>query len=97
MRVQIRNTAGLNNNAKLHDTMAEARMDDVIMWQETKLQADKISLLRSKWGQDVFMACFEGASRRGVVTLFADKLEAEHLDVKRDAQGQFLLSIFQLV
>ena len=68
-------------------------MDDVIMWQETKLQADKISLLRSKWGQDVYMACFEGASRRGVVTLFADKLEAEHLDVKRDAQGQFLLNV----
>ena len=67
MRVLTKNTAGLNQLYKLHQTLRLARRHDVTFCQETKLKIDQMSMIRSKWGsKDVFMSTANTA-RRGVL------------------------------
>ena len=68
MRVLTKNTAGLNQLYKLHQTLRLAWRHNVTFCQETKLKIDQMSMIRSKWGsKDVFMSTANTA-RRGVLT-----------------------------
>ena len=96
MKILSNNKAGLNGNAKLHSALQEARKVDIAMFQETKLKRNRINMVKRKWGYDgVFMASCPGLnSRRGVLTLFSPRLNIQHLDVKEDNEGQFLINVF---
>ena len=78
---------------KFHDVLREARKYDIAFLQETKLCQSKIGLLRSKWRwhQGVYMS--SGGVRRGVITLFSERLKVEHLEHVEDVNGQFLLNV----
>ena len=85
----------MNNRTKLHEVLNSAKTSSIAFLQETKLQPAKIAEIRSKWKnhEGVFMASAPEGSRRGVVTLFSDKLEVTHMDHHADDQGQFIVNI----
>ena len=80
---------------KLRDFIKDARRNDITFWQETKLSADKIADLRAKWGfhEGVFLSAHPQGGRRGVITLFSPKLQAEHLEHKTDDMGQYVINV----
>ena len=87
------NVAGLNDPSKFHAAVKFARNYDVCMLQETKLGYNKLNFLKQKWGfhEGVYMSSI--GSRRGVVTLFSERLRAQQLDNFTDVNGQFLLNV----
>ena len=88
MRILTKNTAGLNQLYKLHQTLRLARRHDITFCQETKLKKDQMSMIRAKWGsKDVFMSTTNSA-RRGVLTLLHPRLGAKILHEISD-NGQF--------
>ena len=92
MRILTKNTAGLNQLYKLHQTLRLARRHDITFCQETKLKIDQLSMIRAKWGsKDVFMST-TNAARRGVLTLLHPRLGAKILHEVRD-NGQFHILI----
>ena len=96
MRILVSNDAGLNDTTKRHVAMCKARNYDITLFVETKLGYRTLPGLRAKWGNrsGVFMAACDGA-RRGVVTLFSEKLAVEHFDDASDDEGQFQINIFR--
>ena len=78
--------------------LGNARVEDVVFWQETKLQADKLAELRSRWRhhEGVFMSSAPQGSRRGVITLFSPRIQADHLDARIDDMGQFIINIARI-
>ena len=70
MKFLSRNTAGLNQDRKLHQALGQARHHDVSFFQETKLQRAQTSVVRAKWRtNDIFMSC-ASTSRRGSLENF---------------------------
>ena len=90
------NVAGMNDHSKFHAVVKFARGYDVCMLQETKLRKCKLNFLKQKWGyhEGVFMA--SGGARRGVITLFSERLKATQLDHYEDNMGQFLINITEI-
>ena len=93
MRILSNNVEGMNDSAKFHAVVNLARKYDVSMLQETKLCNGKMGLLRTKWKwhEGVFMSSV--GARRGVITLFSERMRVEHLDHYEDTGGQFLLNV----
>ena len=85
----------MNNIAKLHDVLNDAKDYCISFLQETKLQSDRISSIRSKWRnqEGIFMSCARQGSRRGVVTLFSENLEITHLASNADDDGQYMINV----
>ena len=83
----------MNDSSKFHDILREARKYDIVFLQETKLCQSKIGMLRAKWRwhEGVYMS--SGGARRGVITLFSEKIRVEHLEHVADVDGQFLLNV----
>ena len=70
----------------------------MVFWQETKLRSTKLPQLRSLWKhhEGVFLSSALQGSRRGVVTLFSPRLQAEQLDVRIDDLGQFIVNVTRI-
>ena len=85
----------MNNTAKLHNVLNDAKDYCISFLQETKLQPDKISSIRAKWRnqEGIYMSCAREGSRRGVVTLFSENLEINHLANTADEEGQYLINV----
>ena len=95
MKIYSANVSGINNLSKMHTVINDARRYDISLLQETKLSAQNTGRVQLKWGhpRGVFMSSAIEGSRRGVLTLFSPRLNAEHLYVHRDDEGQFLLNV----
>ena len=98
MRITSSNVTGLNANDRLRHYIENARREDVVFWQETKLRSTKLPQLRSLWKhhEGVFLSSALQGSRRGVVTLFSPRLQAEQLDVRIDDLGQFIVNVTRI-
>ena len=88
----------MNNNRKFHEVLNSAKDYSIAFLQETKLQVQKIAEIRSKWRnhEGVFMSCAREGSRRGVVTLFSDKIDVTHIEHHSDEEGQFIVNICRI-
>ena len=96
MKFLSRNTAGLNQPHKLHQTLRQARQMDVTFLQETKLQVSQTALVRSKWRSNhVFLSCAD-TSRRGVMTLIHPRNDPVHLHEINDPNGQFHILVTKI-
>ena len=96
MNFLSRNVEGLNQPHKLHQVIQQARLYDISMFQETKLQIDSASQIRSKWrSNQVFMACTQ-APRRGVITLIHPRIDPTHLHEITDPNGQFHILVTRI-
>ena len=95
MKIYLSNVQGLNSIEKKHTVIGYARKYDISFLVETKLSLRKRQEIRSKWRhrEGVFMSGVDGA-RRGVLTLFSDKLNVRHLEDKADEEGQFCVNVF---
>ena len=95
MKIRICNAAGINDPARFHRAISEAKQVDIMMYQETKLKPEKIIDVRLKHGfhQGCFMASHPQGSRRGVLTLFHPRLRVIHLENKADHLGQYLINV----
>ena len=98
MKIYTRNCVGMNNARKFHEVLNSAKSYSIAFLQETKLQHQKLSEIRSKWRhhEGVFMACAREGSRRGVVTLFSDKIEVDHIEHSADEEGQFIVNLCRI-
>ena len=96
MKFLSRNTAGLNQQHRLHQTLRQARQMDVSFYQETKLQISQTTLVRSKWGSnDIYLSCSD-TSRRGVMTLIHPRNSPTHLHDTSDPNGQFHILVTKI-
>ena len=96
MKFLSRNTAGLNQLHRLHQTLRQARQIDVTFLQETKLQVSQTALVRSKWRSNhVFLSCSD-TSRRGVMTLIHPRNDPVHLHDISDPNGQFHILVTKI-
>ena len=96
MKFLTRNTAGLNQEFKLHSCLRQARQYDVTFLQETKLKREQATRIRGKWGSnDIFMSANESA-RRGVLTLINQRVRAEYLHEISDQGGQYHILIARI-
>ena len=96
MKFLSRNTAGLNQNFKLHQVMRQARQHDFSFFQETKLQRSQTAMVRSKWrSNNIFMSCAD-TSRRGVLTLVNPRNDPSYLHAVDDPNGQFHLLVVRI-
>ena len=95
MKIYSSNVSGINNLAKMHTVINDARRYDISLLQETKLSAQNTGRLQLKWGHPdgVFMSSALEGTRRGVITLFSPRLNVKHLYVHKDDEGQFLLNV----
>ena len=96
MKFLSRNTAGLNQDRKLHQALGQARHHDVSFFQETKLQRAQTSVVRAKWRtNDIFMSC-ASTSRRGVLTTIHPRNDPSYLHTVNDPNGQFHLLVVRI-
>ena len=91
MKILSRNTAGLNQQHRLHQTLRQASQLDV-----TKLQVSQSALVRAKWRSDnVILSCSD-TSRRGVLTLIHPRNDPKHLHAVSDPNGQFHILVTRI-
>ena len=96
MKFLSRNTAGLNQPHKLHQTLRQARQMDVSFFQETKLMISQTAIVRAKWRSNhVFLSCAD-TSRRGVMTLIHPRNDPVHLHEINDPNGQFHILVTKI-
>ena len=95
MKLVISNAAGINDPARFHRAISEAKKADVFLYQETKLKGAKITEVRLKHGyhEGVYMASHPEGSRRGVLTLFNPRLQVTHMEHIADQLGQYLINV----
>ena len=95
MKLVISNAAGINDPARFHRAISEAKKADVFLYQETKLKGAKITEVRLKHGyhEGVYMASHPEGSRRGVLTLFHPRLQVTHMEHIADHLGQYLINV----
>ena len=96
MKILTKNTTGLNQLYKLHQTLRQARQNDISFFQETKLKTEQLSMIRAKWGaKDVYMST-TNAPRRGVLTLLHPRLDDTILHEVKDDNGQFHILVARI-
>ena len=96
MKFLSRNTAGLNQPYRLHQTINEAKQYDVSFFQEVKLQVSQTALVRSKWRSDHVFLSSAGTSRRGVLTLIHPRNDPQHLYDISDTHGQYHILVTRI-
>jgi exonuclease III len=96
MKFLSRNTAGLNQDVKLHQVLRQARQFDFSFLQETKLQHSQAAMVRAKWrSNNIFLSC-ANTSRRGVLTLVHPRNDPTYLHTVNDPNGQFHLIVVRI-
>ena len=96
MKILVQNLSGINSKAKRRDALQHARgrsglnhsgQYDIILYQEVRLRNEKLNNIRTEWGQRggterAFLSGTIGNTLRGgVLTLFNNKLDIEHLQI----------------
>ena len=109
MKLLINNLRGINSPAKRRDALQLARGRtgihtngeyDIILFQEVRLSNEKLNTLKSEWGQrgntdrTFLSGTVDDARRGGVLTLFNNKLDIQHIDTKVVA-GHAVLNLFK--
>ena len=95
MKIYVKNVQGMNSLGKKHVELNNARKFDISFLVETKLTVDARQGIRGKWRyrEGVFLSGAQGA-RRGVLTLFAERIAIQHLEDAADGEGQFCVNVF---
>ena len=99
MKLLSMNTAGLNNQIKLHRVLRICRQFNICLLQETKITEQQTQFLKAKWGNEHVYVASPGTSRRGVITLFGGGLNFQMLFSHSDRLGQFhicLINVFSI-